>query len=163
MGTCCSKKEQRKQPDMDTIARSSTNRSGEQSKFKRPDTSKTNLISDYQGINQKSKDIVFGYIYKKQCKLFNRTSSPYYIIQPNIYYITLKYYYLDDKDDLNHVELSELSIFILKKVNNKTIDRLWKHLRDDNNQVTKKDVLPTLQFTAVLYIAYRYRVCVIFI
>lgn len=157
MGNCCSKNAQRKATDLDTLPRT-TNRGVD--KFERLNLSSTKFISDYKKINQKSKDIVYGYIYNEQCSLFTQKNDPYFRIQPNIYYLTLKYYYIEEKNDLNHVEISDLRAFILEKVNNKTMDRLWKHISDESQRITSNDILSTLQFTAVLFIAYRYRVCI---
>ena len=155
MGTCCSKSAQRSKPDIDTIPRIMN-----RGKEGRPNLSSTTLISNYKNIDQKIKDTVFGYIHRHQSLLKNKynTNDPYFDIKPEIYIIILQYYHLEPVDELNRVEIKDLSVFILKKVNNKTIDRLWRHLSDKNGLITANDIHSTLQFTAVLFIAYRYRV-----
>eukprot|EP01084_Bolivina_argentea_P237254 398780_1 len=48
----------------------------------------------------------------------------------------------DDLDDLHRVKPSELGGFVLKKMNSKTLDRLWKHLDEDGSgQIERDEVL----------------------
>ena len=62
-------------------------------------------------------------------------------------------------DELHRVNATELGDFVLKKMNNKTLDRLWKHLDEDGSgQIERKEVLNILQWMAVLYVAFRFRV-----
>ena len=62
-------------------------------------------------------------------------------------------------DDLHRVVPAELGQFVIKKMNNKTLDRLWKHLDEDGSgQIERDEVLNILQWMAVLYVAFRFRV-----
>ena len=62
-------------------------------------------------------------------------------------------------DDLHRVIPAELGQFVIKKMNNKTLDRLWKHLDEDGSgQIERDEVLNILQWMAVLYVAFRFRV-----
>ena len=64
-----------------------------------------------------------------------------------------------DKDDLHFVSPEELGQFILKKMNNKTLNRLWKHLDEDGvGYIIQDEVLNILQWMSVLYVAFRFRV-----
>merc|ERR1719237_672813 len=61
-------------------------------------------------------------------------------------------------DELHRVNATELGQFVLKKMNNKTLDRLWKHLDEDGSgQIEREEVLNILQWMAVLYVAFRFR------
>merc|ERR1711971_713136 len=61
-------------------------------------------------------------------------------------------------DELHLVRASELGQFVIKKMNNKTLDRLWKHLDEDNSgQIERTEVLNILQWMSVLYVAFRFR------
>ena len=63
-------------------------------------------------------------------------------------------------DELHRVNASELGKFVIKKMNNKTLDRLWKHLDEDNSgHISREEVLNILQWMSVLYVAFRFRVC----
>eukprot|EP01083_Nonionella_stella_P053202 140830_1 len=63
-----------------------------------------------------------------------------------------------EMDELHRVSAVELGQFVLKKMNNKTLDRLWKHLDEDNKgQIERDEVLNILQWMAVLYVAFRFR------
>jgi len=61
-------------------------------------------------------------------------------------------------DELHRVNASELGKFVIKKMNNKTLDRLWKHLDEDNSgHISRDEVLNILQWMSVLYVAFRFR------
>ena len=63
-------------------------------------------------------------------------------------------------DELHRVNASELGKFVIKKMNNKTLDRLWKHLDEDQTgHISREEVLNILQWMSVLYVAFRFRVC----
>lgn len=69
-----------------------------------------------------------------------------------------------DMDDLHYVDYAELGNFILKKMNTKTLNRLWRHLDEDaQGHIEKEEVLNILQFTAVLYVAFRFKVQCFFV
>lgn len=64
-----------------------------------------------------------------------------------------------EMDELHRIDPSELGRFVLKKMNNKTLDRLWKHLDEHNSgQIEREEVLNILQWMAVLFVAFRFRV-----
>eukprot|EP01084_Bolivina_argentea_P162974 283569_1 len=153
MGNCCSKNEMRKRPDMDTVTKGMSCRR----QHKRLNLSTTNFIDDYDKIDQKTKNIVFGYIYKNGQLPFSPDNSNYHI-QPNIYYLVLKYYYVPNHIDALHtITALELSEFVSKKINSQTIDRLWKHMTDGKSHIGKNQIISALQFTGVLYVAFKYR------
>merc|ERR1719464_164086 len=61
-------------------------------------------------------------------------------------------------DELHLVRASELGQFVMKKMNKKTVDRLWKHLDEDNSEhIGRTEVLNSLQWMSVLYVAFRFR------
>lgn len=61
-------------------------------------------------------------------------------------------------DELHRVNASELGKFVIKKMNNKTLDRLWKHLDEDQTgHISRDEVLNILQWMSVLYVAFRFR------
>eukprot|EP00483_Globobulimina_turgida_P007597 UN07612 len=63
-----------------------------------------------------------------------------------------------EMDEFHQVTATELGKFVLKKMNNKTLDRLWKHLDEDaTGQIERDEVLSILQWMAVLYVAFRFR------
>merc|ERR1719319_399931 len=63
-----------------------------------------------------------------------------------------------EMDELHRIEPAELGRFVLKKMNNKTLDRLWKHLDEHNSgQIERTEVLNILQWMSVLYVAFRFR------
>ena len=65
----------------------------------------------------------------------------------------------DGIDDLHRIIPAELGQLVTKKMNNKTLDRLWKHLDEDGSkEIGRDDVLNVLQWMGVLYIAFRFRV-----
>lgn len=67
-------------------------------------------------------------------------------------------------DDLHNVDFLALSEFILKKMTPNTMKRLWKHLDPDGSGFIENDeVLNALQFTAVLFVAFRYKVKCVFL
>jgi len=63
-----------------------------------------------------------------------------------------------DMNALHRVNASELGTFIIEKVNEKTLDRLWKHLAEDEaGHISREKVLVVLQWMSVLYVAFRFR------
>ena len=72
----------------------------------------------------------------------------------------------DEIDDLHRVIPAELGQFFIDKTNNKALDtcliimdRVWKHLDETGSGRIKRDqILDMLQWMAVLYVTYRFRV-----
>mmetsp|Transcript_31439 Transcript_31439/g.50925 ORF Transcript_31439/g.50925 Transcript_31439/m.50925 type:complete len:172 (-) Transcript_31439:352-867(-) len=61
-------------------------------------------------------------------------------------------------DELHRVTPVELGNFVVKKMNNKTLDRLWRHLDEDGSgEIERDEVLNILQWMAVLYVAFRFK------
>ena len=62
-------------------------------------------------------------------------------------------------DDVHLVVPEELGYFMIRKMNNKTLDRIWIHLdKDGTGEVDEYDILNVLQWMAVLYVAFVFRV-----
>ena len=62
-------------------------------------------------------------------------------------------------DELDHrVNAADLGHFLHYRMTNKVLDRVWKHLDENNSGIERTDILNVLQWMAVLYMAYRYRV-----
>eukprot|EP00485_Elphidium_margaritaceum_P003662 CAMPEP_0202702886 /NCGR_PEP_ID=MMETSP1385-20130828/15811_1 /ASSEMBLY_ACC=CAM_ASM_000861 /TAXON_ID=933848 /ORGANISM="Elphidium margaritaceum" /LENGTH=171 /DNA_ID=CAMNT_0049360633 /DNA_START=37 /DNA_END=552 /DNA_ORIENTATION=+ len=61
-------------------------------------------------------------------------------------------------DAMHRVSAVELGDFVVKRMNNKTLDRLWQHLDEDGSgQIESDEVLNILQWMGVLYVAYRFK------
>ena len=57
------------------------------------------------------------------------------------------------------VDIGDMGAFMLKKMTNKTVSKLWSHIdEDDSGGIEADEVLSLMTFTAVLYDAYKNRV-----
>ena len=64
-------------------------------------------------------------------------------------------------DECNPTDLGE---FVTNKINQKTLDKLWKYLDKDNSaRIERGEVLNVLHCMAVLHVAVQFKVCAPFI
>ena len=102
------------------------------------------------------------FVAEYQCKMLG-TATLFDRMETALYELIAKYLYIEPEpiDELHRVNASELGSFITKKMNNRTLDRLWKHLdEDDSGHISHEKVLNILQWMSVLYVAFRFRVCI---